>query len=179
MTTSAISAAAAGAPAAIPVVRWPGAHEERRRLAGASRPRVLAIPANAPPPLLTDDFEDWVRDPIDAAELLLRQRTLHERWLDRRGDVWLDEHGLVHLDDRWVALSDAQAAIAAPLIADIGRVARRQDVRRAYEAVVGERTEQAFNAVLGRLRTKFTELDVVLHGLSGGRLLLEVRSSST
>jgi hypothetical protein len=104
---------------------------------------------------------------------------LHERWLDGRGDLWLDEHGLVHLDDRWVALSDAQAAIAAPLIAGIGGVVRREDVRRAYEATVGERTEQAFNAVLGRLRAKLAEFDVVLHGLSGGRLLLDVRSSST
>jgi hypothetical protein len=50
---------------------------------------------------------------------------------------------------------------------------------RAYEAAVGERPENAFTGLLGRLRAKLAELGVVLHRLSGGRLLLEVCSSPT
>jgi hypothetical protein len=54
---------------------------------------------------------------------------------------------------------------------------RREDVRKAYEAAVGERTDNAFTAVLGRVRAKLATLGVALHRLSGGRLLLEVGSS--
>jgi hypothetical protein len=69
--------------------------------------------------------------------------------------------------------------VAAPLIANLGRVVRREDARRAYEAVVGERPDNAFASMLAGLRPKLAELGVVLHRLSGGRLLLELRSSST
>jgi DNA-binding response OmpR family regulator len=126
-----------------------------------------------------DALEDWIRFPADMDELRLRQRTLQRRWLAGRGDLWLDEHGLVHREDLWVALPEAQAAVAAPLIANLGHVVRREEVRRAYEAAVGERPENAFTGLLGRLQPKLAELGVVLHRLSGGRLLLELCSSPT
>jgi hypothetical protein len=164
---------------AVPVVSWPAGADERRRLAAARRPRVLVISPGAPPPRVVDALEDWVRYPADTDELRLRQRTLQRRWLARRGDLWLDEHGLVHRDHRWVALPEAQAAVAAPLIANLGYVVRRDEVRRAYEEAVGERPENAFTGLLCRLQPKLAELGVALHRLSGGRLLLELCSSPT
>lgn len=164
---------------AVPVLAWPGGADQRQLLAAARRPRILAIPAGVPPPSAVDALEDWVRVPVDVAELELRQRTLQHRWLAGRSDLWLDEYGLLHRGERWVALPAAQASVAALLVAGIGRVVRRDDVRFAYEAAGGDRSDDAFAGVLARLRKKLAELGAVLHPLSGGRLLLEVSSSPT
>jgi hypothetical protein len=161
----------------VPVIPWPSEAAQRNRLAAARRPRILAVIAGGAPPDVSDALEDWVRVPVDVDELTLRRQTLQRRWLDGRAVLWLDEYGLVHRDDRWVALSDAQAATAGPLIASIGRTVRREEVRRACAAEVGTSSDDAFSALLGRLTTKLAALDAVLHRLSGGRLLLEVPSS--
>jgi hypothetical protein len=158
----------------VPVVAWPAGAAARARLHAVRRPRVLAVRATDPPPEITDDLEDWIRMPVDGEELELRQRTLLDRWLAGRGGVWLDEHGLVHGPRHWVALSRTQAAAAAPLIAGLGRVVARDDVRRSYEAVAGHRTDEAFRSLLSRLRHKLGQVGGTLHMLSGGRLLLEV-----
>ena len=164
-------------PEDVPVIAWPSGAAERHRLAAARRPRILAVIAGGAPPEIFDSLEDWVRVPVDVDELTLRRQTLQRRWLDGRAALWLDEYGLVHRDARWVALSDAQAAVVGPLIGSNGRTVRRADVRRACAAEVGTCSDEAFSALLGRLATKLAELDTVLHRLSGGRLLLEVPSS--
>jgi alkanesulfonate monooxygenase SsuD/methylene tetrahydromethanopterin reductase-like flavin-dependent oxidoreductase (luciferase family) len=167
---------AARAADTVPVIPWPAGHAERHQRAVARLPRLLAISAGASPPEGVDELEDWVRVPVDLDELSLRQRTLHERWRAGRAELWLDEHGLVHRDARWVSLSDAQAVIAAPLIASAGHVVRRADVRAAC-AAAGAESDAAFKGVLRRLQSKLGELGATLHILSGGRLLLELCSS--
>ena len=159
---------------AVPVVPWPEGFAERGRLARLGRPCILSVAPGQPPPVDVGLLEDWVRVPVDVDELTLRRRTLLGRWRVARGDLWLDEDGLLRHDDRWVALSPGQAAVAEALVASAGRVVRRDDVRRAYEAAVGPRSDIALSAVLARLRPKLAELGAVLHLLSGGRVLLEV-----
>jgi hypothetical protein len=166
----------APSPDDVPVIPWPSGANTRHRLAVARRPRLLAITDGTPPPEGVDALEDWVRVPVEIDEIRLRQRTLHERWLEQRAVLWLDEHGLVHHEERWVALSDAQALAAAPLIAAAGRVVHRADVQRACGA---ERSSSSLTGILHRLRAKLATVDATLHILSGGRLLLEVASSST
>jgi hypothetical protein len=158
----------------VPVVPWPEGLVERSRLARLRRPCILAVTTGQPPPLDLAFLEDWVRVPVDTDELILRRRTLHERWLAARGELWLDEHGLLHRDECWVALSPGQAAVAETLVASAGRVVRRDDVRRAYESVAGPRSDIAVRAVLSRLRPKLGKVGAVLHLLSGGRVLLDV-----
>jgi hypothetical protein len=158
----------------VPVIPWPSASAARHALALARRPRLLAVGEGAPPPEGVDELEDWVRVPVEIDEIRLRQRTLLERWREERAEVWLDEHGLVRHGERWVALSGNQALAAAPLVANIGRVVHRADVWRACGAA---RSDSSFTGILQRLRTKLAEVDVTLHILSGGRLLLEAPSS--
>jgi hypothetical protein len=69
----------------VPVIPWPSGADARHELAVARRPRILAVADGEPPPEGSDELEDWVRVPVQLDEIRLRQRTLHERWLERAG----------------------------------------------------------------------------------------------
>jgi DNA-binding response OmpR family regulator len=63
----------------IALLAWPTEEPARRVLAASRIPRMLMVAAESPPPVITDSLEDWIRDPIDAADLDARSRALAHR----------------------------------------------------------------------------------------------------
>src|SRR3977135_3375056 len=61
------------------VVCWPQERAEVDRLARARTPRLLLVEPGCPPPIQEDVLEDWVRLPVDDAELKARLATLRRR----------------------------------------------------------------------------------------------------
>ena len=157
----------------VPVVPWPSGADERRRARGGA---ACSDAAGAPPAAsgghagrLGPVTPTWTSSNC--------QRTLATVAGGAR-EPRLGEHGLVHREDLGSPYPKRRHGRRAPLIAK-PRAGRAREEVRAYEAAVGERPENAFTGLLGRLRAKLAELGVVLHRLSGGRLLLEVCSSPT
>jgi DNA-binding response OmpR family regulator len=63
----------------IPLLAWPTEEPVRRILAASRIPRMLMLAAECPPPVITDSLEDWIRDPIDSADLEARATALAHR----------------------------------------------------------------------------------------------------
>jgi hypothetical protein len=63
----------------VALLTWPSNEPTRRTLAARRVPRLLVVPANSPPPVVIDTLEDWVREPIDAADVDARAVALARR----------------------------------------------------------------------------------------------------
>jgi DNA-binding response OmpR family regulator len=63
----------------VALVAWPSEEPIRRALATRRIPRLLLVAAGCPPPVVIDDLEDWLREPIDAADAEARAGALAQR----------------------------------------------------------------------------------------------------
>jgi DNA-binding response OmpR family regulator len=82
------AATLAATPHGVPVLCWPRDELVRRLLAAGRMPRLLLVPARCPPPRLTDDLEDWIRDPVDALDVAARATALARRaWQPATGEA--------------------------------------------------------------------------------------------
>lgn len=162
---------------AVPLVRWPAEAERRAALADAGLPRLLVLAADEPPPTSWDDLEDWVRSPIDAEEVEHRRATLRRRHRRTDRGLVLDDDGLLHRGSGRITLSPLQAALVAPLVAELGRPVARATVTAAFEAAGGSADPQTFRTAIHRLRLRLAPLELELHLLSGRALMLELGES--
>jgi hypothetical protein len=156
------------------VLCWPDQQRDRDALAAARRPRLLVVAEAHPPPHCRDPLEDWIREPVDPLDQLVRLEQLRARHRARSRGVEADEGGVLSYDGRWVALTDVQLAVIRPLLADVGRPVPLTRVSSAYQAAGGADGPQALRRVLSRLRGRIGELGLELHLLSGRSVLLEV-----
>ena len=68
----------------VALVPWPEERSSLDDLALAGRPRVLVVAASVAPPDVRDPLEDWVRVPVDHADVEVRARRLARIALARR-----------------------------------------------------------------------------------------------
>jgi hypothetical protein len=68
----------------VALVPWPDEESVLDDLALAGRPRVLLVAPAVPPPDVRDPLEDWVRVPVDHADVEVRARRLARIALARR-----------------------------------------------------------------------------------------------
>ena len=57
----------------VAVLAWP-AREPSAASSPPGRPRILVRVAHGPPPVVADELEDWVREPVDLVEVAMRTR---------------------------------------------------------------------------------------------------------
>ena len=171
-------------PAPVPVValRWPEEAIRRRELADSGIPRLLLVSPGARPPSVWEVDEDWIAETAPPDERDHRERTLRQRLAlvtqPRPQVPWgvglvVDDDGLVRRDGRWVALSDLEQRLVAPLLAAAGRCVSRSALLDA--GWPGEtRSPRTVDGAIRRLRAKLRPLDVRVHGINGVGYLLEV-----
>lgn len=138
----------------VAVVRWPTEAVMRTQLARDCRPRVLLVAADAKSPSPVDDLEDWLREPVDAVELLARTDALRRRAAARSNRPWLDEHGLLHFDGQWVAISDAQLPMVRLLVDRYGQLVRNDELADAYIAGGGTQNQSSIRTAVTRVRVR-------------------------
>lgn len=115
----------------VALVRWPEQEPRRQQLHKAGLPRILLVDASAPPPRAVDDLEDWVRLPVDDADLdaridwLVRRAGAHRRVLLEVDD------GLLRMGDRFVSLAPVEARLMRALVDRFGAVVGRDQLARA------------------------------------------------
>ena len=145
----------------------------RDRLAADGVPRLLLISRSCPAPVCVDELEDWVREPLEPAELEARTATLQARARLAACRPRVDDSDLVRAGDRWVDLPPAQLAVARILIAQLGRVVTAEQIQAAHSAAGGSIHPKAVKAMLGRVKRRLAELDLTLTNIRDRGYLLE------
>jgi hypothetical protein len=157
---------------------------DRRRWQRAGEPCLFVVAAGAVPPHPCGLLEDWVRLPLDPVEVEVRRRTLVRRRASlganaqtvallcppaRRADgIGADDAAI---DLSAVRLTARERGVVALLLEHRGQPVGRAAVQARFRAGGGSRGEGAFNAFLSRLRRKTAAHGLVIHTLSGRRLL--------
>jgi len=158
----------------IPLVRLPADDAVRVRLAQSGLPRLLVVTPTAAPPSLLDDLEDWVREPVSAAEVDARCDVLARRHRSHRRGVDLPGDGNLYAGDVAVMTTPLQEIVLTPLVANAGRPVKRSTVFDAYVSAGGRGSQASFMRFIARLATHLRPAGLALHVLShGGSLMLE------
>ena len=180
------SAGRAVPPARPPVIiplRWPEEAARRHELAAAGIPRLLVVAPGSAPPSTWEVDEDWIASGAPPEERAHREATLRRR-LDLVAEpsphvlcgVVVDDDGLARRDGLWVALSELEVRLVAPLLAATGHCVARSALLAA--GWPGEdRPARSVDGAIRRLRAKLRPLGVRIHGITGAGYLLEVGPS--
>ncbi len=114
----------------VELLAWSGDARRREQLRAFALPRILLLEPDAEPPLVWDDLEDWVREPVDAEELAARCERVRSAAASARSTdgarLAVDAAGAVHLDGRTVQVGAAAAPVLAALVQRLDRPVRRE-----------------------------------------------------
>jgi DNA-binding response OmpR family regulator len=162
------------------LVRWPAEAPRRQRLVDERRPRLLLVEGDVDPPEVLDCLEDWMRVPVDDAELAARMRSLTSRArahlpLDRPD---LDQDGVLRRGTTWVSLPPVEARIAAALLERVGAVVSREALARAGWPD-GAPGRNALDVHVLRLRRRLAPVGLVIRTVRSRGYLLEPAPSES
>ena len=115
----------------VAVVHWPAEAERLERLRAAREPRLVIV-EHGPPPVTTDELEDWLRAPADESDLRIRLATLRDRAARHSAAISLED-GVLRVGTRIVVLPPIQARLAAALLERMNAVVGREALaKRAW-----------------------------------------------
>ena len=162
------------------LVRWPAEAPRRQRLADEQRPRLLLVEGDVDPPEVVDCLEDWMRVPVDDAELGARMRSLTARARahlpEDRPD--LDDDGVLRRGTSWVSLPPVEARIASALLERVGAVVSREALARAGWPD-GAPGRNALDVHVLRLRRRLAPVGLVIRTVRSRGYLLEAAPSES
>lgn len=155
------------------LVRWPVEQIRRDELRREGRPRLLLLEDGVPPPVGSDDFEDWIRVPAGEIDLRARVDGLRRR-AEARVDPApeLDDDGVLRLGDRWVSLPPVEGRLTAALLDRYGAVVSRDALARAGWPA-GAPGRNALDVHMLRLRRRLSPLALAIRTVRSRGYLLE------
>jgi DNA-binding winged helix-turn-helix (wHTH) protein len=166
--------------AAVDVVllRWPVQQARREVLRTEARPRLLLVEDGAPPPVTTDDLEDWIRVPAAEVDLRARVEGLRRRVESREPAVpRLDDDGVLRVGSRWVSLPPVEARLTAAMLERFGAVVSREALGRAGWPD-GTPGRNALDVHVLRLRRRLTPVALAIRTVRSRGYLLERRAEA-
>jgi len=141
------------------VLRWPEQRQELDDLARREVPRLLLVAPGAEPPVCMSCLEDWVRLPVDEADVHARINSLTEHQRVHASPT-VDEFGVLRQNGTIVFLSPREQAIAELLIADFGAVVR--DEVFAQQVFDDSDSRQTLRTHTSRLRKRIAPLGLTI-----------------
>ena len=159
-------------------MRWPAEAPRRERLAEEGQPRLLLVGDGAGPPEPVDCLEDWLRVPVDEAELAARLGALAVRARAHAGPdrPELDDDGVLRRGGAWVSLPPVEARLIAALLDRLGAVVSREALARAGWPD-GAPGRNALDVHVLRLRRRVAPVGLVIRTVRSRGYLLEVSAS--
>jgi hypothetical protein len=154
------------------LLHWPADREQRADLAALDVPRILVVAEGHAAPEWCDVLEDWVRAPVDPAELSVRAATVALR-ADLHAQPWIDAQGVLWFRDRWHTLADGQLPLLRVLVEHFGRTVAQSDVLAAYAAAGRSTHTEAVKTSARRLADALRPLGLGLCRVRGRGYLLE------
>ena len=160
------------------LVRWPAEGRRRQLLVEAQQPRLLLVEGDARPPEAVDCLEDWMRVPVDEAELAIRLAALAVRAGIHAaiGQPELDDDGVLRLGGSWVSLPPVEARLTAALLERLGTVVSRDALARAGWPD-GAPGRNALDVHVLRLRRRLRLVGLVIRTVRSRGYLLEIPAS--
>jgi hypothetical protein len=111
------------------VLRWPDQRGDALRLARIGRPHLLLVEPGTPPPEIDDCIADWIRLPVDDADVKARLTTLTARASRHPALPAIDEHGELSFRGLRVFLSPTDERIARMLVEAFDHGVSEQQIR--------------------------------------------------
>jgi DNA-binding response OmpR family regulator len=155
------------------LVRWPAERLRREQLQREQRPRLLLVDEDAPAPITTDIFEDWVRLPANDADVRARVQSLQTR-VEEYGPVvpTIDGDGVLRFGGGWVSIPPVEARLIRMLIERYGTVVGR-DVLTRSGWPEKEPGRNALDVHVLRLRRRIEPLGLAVRTVRSRGYLLE------
>jgi Transcriptional regulatory protein, C terminal len=116
-------------PDDVVVLRWPDQRADALRLARIGRPHLLLVEPGTPPPEVDECIADWIRLPVDDADVKARLATLTARASRHPVRPAIDEHGELSFRGSRVFLSPTDERLARMLVASFDRGVSEQEIR--------------------------------------------------
>jgi hypothetical protein len=162
----------------VALIRWPAEQDRREELRRSARPRLLLV-ERGPPPIPTDELEDWIRLPADDLDLRVRMEGLRRRIGGDSGSTpVLDDDGVLRVGDRWVSLPRVEARLTAALLGRFGAVVSRDALARAGWPG-GSPGRNALDVHVMRLRRRLSPLHLAIRTVRSRGYLLERAAAPT
>jgi hypothetical protein len=144
----------------VAVLRWPDQRHELGDLERRGVPRLLLVAANIDAPACTSCLEDWIRLPVDEADIQARMHSLAEHRRTHTRPT-LDEFGVLRQDGTIVFLPPREQALAELLLANFGAVVRDEQLEAKVFGDADSRRE-ALRTHTSRLRKRIAPLALTI-----------------
>jgi len=157
----------------VALVPWPNQEERRAVLSWDRRPRLLLVAPGVPAPVVTDPLEDWVRLPVEDADVQARMATLLAR-TETTGVArpLLDDDGVLRFNGGLVPLPPLEARLAGVLLERYAAVVSREGLARAGWPD-GAPGRNALDVHMVRLRRRILGLGLTIRTVRGRGYLLD------
>jgi len=157
----------------ITLIRWPAEAGRLPGLRDARVPRLLLVDEGAPPPVVEDEYEDWIRVPAPEEDLRARVAGLSRRaQAAGEGAPEIDEYGVVRFNGAHTAVPPVEARLAELLIARFGAVVGRPELSEAGWPG-GHASRNALDVHVLRLRRRLNEVGLSIRTVRARGYLLE------
>ena len=167
------SGAVSVVPMDITLIRWPAEADRLPELRGARVPRLLLVDEGAPPPVVADEYEDWIRVPAPEEDLRARVEGLSRRAAAAgEGAPEIDEYGVVRFNGAHTAVPPVEARLAELLIDRFGAVVGRPELSEAGWPG-GHASRNALDVHVLRLRRRLAEAGLSIRTVRARGYLLE------
>ncbi|MGW7006244.1 winged helix-turn-helix domain-containing protein [Streptomyces sp. NPDC054933] len=166
----------AGRVRPVPVLRWPDQAEQVQRFRSQGVPRLLILDGRARPPICVDPLEDWVRAPVDDAELMARSSALQARAAAEAPVI--DDDDVVHFAGRRAPLADGEAELVRLLLLSYRSVVSREQLAVELWPDSGDSRRNALDLRVLRTRRRIAPLGLVITTVRRKGYLLDARRPS-
>ncbi len=161
----------------VAVVRWPEEAAGLERLRAAGTPRLLLVAPEATPPQCGDCVEDWIRLPVDDADVRVRAGALAERAARHSPSPVVDDDGRVTYRGRWVALSPLEHTLLRTLADRFGQVVPYAAILGAVWPDGSPTANNALRVHTTRLRRRIGSLGLEIRTVPSRGYVLEARQA--
>lgn len=157
----------------VTMISWPTQRIRREWCRERQIPRILVVEPGQAPPVVIDTLEDWVRAPLEQADLNVRVTTLARRHR-LYTEPYLDTDDTLVYRGRRVPPSPSQVALLRQLVRAFGEPVCRQ---RLFASLgldgEAEGRRNLLDLHVGRLRRKLRPIGLNLRTVWGAGYVLE------
>ncbi len=163
----------------ITFIRWPAEADRLPGLRHARVPRLLLVARSAPPPVVQDAYEDWIRIPAPEEDLRARVDGLSRRAAaSGEGTPDIDAFGVIRFNGAHTSVPPVEARLAALLIDRFGAVVGRPELSEAGWPG-GHASRNALDVHVLRLRRRLAEAGLSIRTVRARGYLLESLASDS